>query len=42
MRYKLRVSKYGVGRALVCGVVGGGHLHCVLFLLVLGRDRMAN
>jgi hypothetical protein len=42
MRYKVRVSRYGGGRALVCGNVGRGHLPCVLLLLVLGRDRMAN
>jgi hypothetical protein len=29
MRYKLRVSGYGGGRALVCGIVGGGYLACV-------------
>ena len=36
MRYKLRVNGYGGGRALVCGIVDGGHLPWVLSLLVLG------
>jgi len=25
MRHKLRLSKYGRGLALVCGIVGGSH-----------------
>ena len=37
MGYKPRVSRYGGGRALVCGIVGGGHLPWVLSLLVLGE-----
>jgi hypothetical protein len=35
MRYNMRVSRYGGGRELVCGIVGGGHLPRVLLLLVL-------
>jgi hypothetical protein len=34
IRYKLRVSSYGGGRALVCCIVGGVHLPWVLFLLL--------
>ena len=36
MRHKLHVNRYGGGRALVCGVLGGGHLPWALLLLVLG------
>ena len=36
MRHKLRVSMYGFGRALVCGILGGGHLPRVVLVLVLG------
>jgi len=25
MRHKLRVNRYGGGRAFVCGILGGGH-----------------
>jgi len=43
MRYKLRARMYSGGRALVCGIVGGGHKPCVVLLLVLwGRAWMAN
>jgi len=37
MRHKLHVNRYGGGRALVCGVLGGGHLPWALLLLVLGE-----
>jgi len=36
MRHKLHVSRYGGGRALVCGILGGGHITWALSLLVLG------
>jgi len=43
MRHKLRVRRYSGGRALVCGILGGGHLPWALSLLVLGgKVRMAN
>jgi len=35
VRHKLRVSRYGDGRALVCGILGRGHLPWALSLLVL-------
>jgi hypothetical protein len=39
MRYKLHVSRYSSGRALVCGILGGGHLPwTLLLLLVLGGE----
>jgi hypothetical protein len=37
MNYKMRVSRYGGWCALVCGIVGGGHLPWVLLLLVFGE-----
>jgi hypothetical protein len=37
MRYKLLDSMYGGGRALLCGIVGGGHLPWVVLLLVFGE-----
>jgi hypothetical protein len=39
MRYKLRVSRYGGGRALLCGIVGEGHLAWVVSLLVLREGQ---
>ena len=36
MRHKLRLSRYGGGRALMCGILGRGHLPWALLLLVLG------
>jgi len=37
MRYRMRVSRYDGGRALVCGIVGGGYLLWVLSSLVFGE-----
>jgi len=34
------VSRYGGGRALVCGIVGGGHLPWVVLLLVFGGEGL--
>ena len=36
MRYKLRVNGYGGGRALVCGIVDGGHLPWVVLFVLWG------
>jgi len=35
LRHKLHVSRYGSGRALVCGILVRGHLPWALLLLVL-------
>ena len=35
--YRLRASRYGCRRTLVCGIVGGGHLAWVVSLLMLGE-----
>ena len=39
MRHKLRVSRYGGGRALVCGILGGGHPPWALSLLEPPRNN---
>jgi len=36
LRHKPCVSRYGGGHALVCGILGRGHLPWALSLLVLG------